>query len=102
MRLNGSLSANPTYRGEPTARSAGHLPGSAARESPAAARAAMLLLRRVPLMLPIRKRWFFHVVEICQELSAAPRPWIEPASEVLTRIQRVTDPSRAGFSSAPR
>src|SRR5437870_7123599 len=44
-------------------------------------------------MLPIRKRWLFHVVEICQELSAAPRPWIEPASDVLSRIQRVMDPS---------
>ena len=53
----------------------------------------MLLLRLASVMLPIRKRWFLHVVEICQELSTAPRPWIEPAAGVLSRIQRVMDPS---------
>ena len=44
-------------------------------------------------MLPIRRRWFFQVVEMCQELSAAPRPWIEAPAGVQSRIQRVMDPS---------
>lgn len=39
-------------------------------------------------MLPIRKKWFSYTVKMCQELSLAPRPWLEAPVQTLHRIRQ--------------